>query len=96
MDKKTKSDSITLITDPLIEPFYISKDQYCYTVLENITSSESNNQYQKVLGRYSDLASCLKQIIQSKVDKKGDYLSIKSYINEWNETKNELKQMLQL
>jgi hypothetical protein len=96
MDKKTKSDSITLITDPLIEPFYISKDQYCYTVLENITSSESNNQYQKVLGHYSDLAGCLKQIIQSKVDKKGDYLSIKSYINEWNEIKNELKQILQL
>jgi len=96
MDKKTKSDSITFITDPLIEPFYISKDQYCYTVLENITSSESSNQYQKVLGHYTDLASCLKQIIQSKVDKKGDYLSIKSYINEWNEIKNELKQMLQL
>jgi len=94
--RKTKSDSITTISDPLIEPFYISKDQHCYTVFENVSSSGgSSKQYQKSKGHYSSFGACLEIIAQLKVEQK-ENLSIKSYINEWNETKNELKQMLQL
>jgi len=96
MDKKTKSDSITLITDPLIEPFFISRDQYCFTAIENVISTETNNPYQKVIGHYSDIAGCLEKIIQCKVDKKENYVSIKGYINEWKQIKNELKQMLEV
>ena len=38
--------SNTIIKDPVLEPFYISKDQYCYTVMEVITPEEKN------LGRF--------------------------------------------
>ena len=34
MAKKKKL--ITTISDPLLEPFYIQKDEMCYTVIERI------------------------------------------------------------
>ena len=32
----------TIIKDPVLEPFHLSKDQYCYTVVETITPDEKN------------------------------------------------------
>ena len=40
--------SYTIIKDPVLEPFYISKDQYCYTVVEKITPDEKNLEKGKV------------------------------------------------
>jgi len=72
--RKTKSDSITTISDPLIEPFYISKDQHCYTVFENVSSSgDSDKQYQKAKGHYSSFGACLKVIAQLKVEQKENF-----------------------
>ena len=38
----------TIIKDPVLLPYYISKDQYCYTVIEIITPDEKN------LGRFGN------------------------------------------
>ena len=32
----------TIIKDPALIPFYIAKDQYCFTVIEVITPDEKN------------------------------------------------------
>ena len=40
--------SCTIIKDPAINPFFISKDQYCYTVMETITPDKKN------LGRFGN------------------------------------------
>ena len=40
--------SNTIIKDPVLEPFHLSKDQYCYTVVETITPEEKN------LGRFGN------------------------------------------
>ena len=32
----------TIIKDPVLEPYHLSKDQYCYTLIETITPDEKN------------------------------------------------------
>ena len=34
--------SYTIIKDPVIEPFHLSKDQYCYTVVQTVTPDPAN------------------------------------------------------
>ena len=97
----------TTIKDPSIEPFYISKDQYCYTVVETITPDEKNigkfgkkdngNQgkdYEKPLGHYSSLAAALKKIAKSKLDLKAEYSTIMEYIDEWQRQQDEMAKLL--
>jgi hypothetical protein len=95
--RKTKSDSITIINDPLIEPFYISKDQHCYTIFESISSSRgSNKQYQKAKGHYSSFGSCLEVIAQLKAEQKENFNSIKEYIIKWRQIKQKIKTLIEL
>ena len=97
----------TTIKDPSIEPFYISKDQYCYTVMETITPDEKNigkfgkkdngNQgkdYDKPMGHYASLSSALKKISVSKVDLKSEYLTIMEYINEYDKQQESMAKLL--
>ena len=37
----TKRKSIKTITDPLLEPYFITKDEYSYTIKMNVTSDAS-------------------------------------------------------
>jgi len=84
--------SYTIIKDPAIEPFHISKDQYCYTVYETVTPDKDNlevgskgKDYQKPLGHYGNFGSALKAIAKAQIDLKGgEYNSIQSYLEEWN------------
>ena len=97
----------TTIKDPAIEPFYISKDQYCYTVMETITPDEKNigkfgkkdngNQgkdYDKPMGHYSSLSSALKKISISKLDLKSEYSTIMEYINEYDKQQESMAKLL--
>ena len=97
----------TIIKDPVLEPFYISKDQYCYTVMEVITPEEKNlgrfgnkgnknegKDYEKPLGHYVNLAHALKKIAKSKLDVKLEYNSIKEYIDTWNKEKLAMDELL--
>ena len=95
--RKTKSDSIVTINDPLLEPFYISKDQHCYTVFENVNSSgEDSKQYQKAKGHYSSFGACLETIAQLKVEQKENFNSIREYITEWKQIKQTIKNLTEL
>ena len=49
----------TIIKDPNLEPFYISKDKYCYTVVELVTptrtrgkSTKAKEPYEKSVGHF--------------------------------------------
>ena len=42
----------TIIKDPNLEPFYISKDKYCYTVIELITPTRTRGKSEKVKKPY--------------------------------------------
>ncbi len=97
----------TIIKDPVLNPFYLVKDQYCYTVMEVITPEAKNlgrfgnkgnknegKDYEKPLGHYGNLASALKKIAKSKLDVKSEYNSIKEYIDTWNEEKLAMEELL--
>ena len=93
--------SYTIIKDPAIEPFFISKDQYCYTVYENVTPDPDNlekgvkgKEYQKAVGHYGRLGHALNKIAKSKVDLKEEYDSIVSYIREFEKQNKSMEELL--
>lgn len=99
--------SNTIIKDPVLEPFHLSKDQYCYTVVETITPDEKNlgrfgnkgnknegKDYEKSLGHYGTLAHALKKIAKLKLDKKPEYDSILEYIKTWETEKLAMEELL--
>ncbi|MEK6881686.1 MAG: hypothetical protein AABY22_18850, partial [Nanoarchaeota archaeon] len=51
-----------IITDPLLEPYFIILDPYCFILQETITpdkNTSSGKSYTKPMGHYSQLVSCL-------------------------------------
>lgn len=94
--------SYTIIKDPALEPFFISKDQYCYTVYENVTPDPENlekgakgKEYQKAVGHYGKFQYALKCIAKQKLNYKNtQYNSIKEYMNQWNQLQEEIEQLL--
>ena len=82
---------MTIIKDPALEPFHISRDQHCYTVVETITPEAKNldkgskgKAYEKPLGHYGNLTAALKKIVKAKVELKEEYNSILEYIAEYD------------
>lgn len=93
--------SYTIIKDPAIEPFHISKDQYCYTVVETITPDAKNleegvkgKEYEKPLGHYGDLAAALKKIAKAKIDLKNEYTSVMEYVGEFEKQTKAMDELL--
>lgn len=97
----------TTIKDPSLEPFFITRDQHCYTVVETITPEEKNigrfkkknngnegKKYEKPIGHYSTFSKALDKIATEKVNIGEDYSSIKDYLNEWENQQSQLKQIL--
>ena len=70
----TKRKSIQTITDPLLEPFFITKDEYSFTVKQNVTS--------KSLFFYADFARALEKIAQVKAEM-GNFDSLEEYIENY-------------
>lgn len=92
---------MTIIKDPALEPFHISKDQYCYTVVETITPDAKNLEkgskgkaYEKPLGHYGKLSFALKKIAKAKIDLKDEYVTVISYIKEFEKEKQLMEELL--
>ena len=85
-EKPEQLSSITFIKDKVMEPYFIGKDQYCYTIYENVESSESPGKtYLKQWGHFTNLSSCLKGITKMKINKAKEYNSLKEYISAWDD-----------
>lgn len=100
--EESQNDSYCIIKDPLMEPFYISKDATNFTVMEKTISTRgfagkkaTGKEVEKVVGYYSSFKNALNRIAKEKFYKnKGKYDSIQSYISTWNEVKSGLETML--
>jgi len=94
--KKEESDE-RIIKDPLMEPYFISIDQYCHTLNEltvpDSRYTDNGVPYVKVIGHYSSFRNCLERIGTLKLNSKS-YSSIKEYISEYESIKNELKNLV--
>lgn len=99
MSDTKQTTTIKFIKDPILEPFYIALEQYCFTAFEKITPdpkySTSGKVYEKALGHYSKLSSCLEAISKSKANNK-NYDSLKEYINEYNKINKQLQQTISI
>lgn len=85
----TEKEYTRFITDPSMEPYFISMDDNCMTVNIKVTPdsrySDSGKEYTKIVGHYNNLSGALKAIVKDKTNSKS-YDSLKEYINEYNDT----------
>jgi len=96
-EKQEAQSGTSTIRDEVLEPYFIGKDHYCYTVYENVTSSESPNKtYVKSWGHFGKLDAALKSVAQMKVHKKKDFNSLQEYIKEWTDIQEEFNQKLSI
>lgn len=99
---ESQNDSYCIIKDPLMEPFYISKDATNFTVMEKTISTRgfagkkaTGKEVEKVVGYYTSFKNALNRIAKEKFHKnKGEFDSIQGYIESWNKVKNGLETML--
>lgn len=85
----------TIITDPLMEPFFVSKDSHCYTVVETVESKgKSKKEYEKAIGHYSSLEGAIGKIVEAKMSLKLEYTSLQEYLTEYKTQKELLKQLI--
>ena len=94
--------NVCIITDPAMEPFYISKDNSNFTVIEKTTVKRgfrgavaSGKDTENVIGYYSSFKNALNAIAKQKFyANKGHYSSIQEYIGTWNEVKDGINNLL--
>lgn len=82
----TEKEYTRFITDPVMEPYFISMDDNCMTVnvkvIPDARYTDSGKEYTKIIGHYSNLGTALRSIAKEKVNSKS-YDSLKGYINEY-------------
>ena len=95
MTKKRKS--IQTITDPLLEPFFITKDEYSYAVKEMVKSDSDHfrskgksKTYEKSLYYYPEFGQALAKIANLK-STKGNFSGLKKYLENYESISNQIK-----
>ena len=87
------------ITDPVMEPYFISMDDNCMTVnirvMPDARYSDSGKEYTKVIGHYSSLASALKSIAKDKTNSES-YDSLSNYIERYNSISESLNSIVNI
>lgn len=84
----------TTIKDPILEPFFITKDQYGYTVNEKVETSNMSNDLKssksKPVGYYQNFDMALREIATGRLNAKNKSYDLQEYINEWRNITNEI------
>ena len=83
------------IKDPLIEPYYIQLDDYCYAVQKGIMAEESGKEYQQTLGYYTSLSNALEAIARDEA-MSVSYDTIQEFINTYNQIMNRLSKVIKI
>tara|TARA_Y100000114_G_scaffold92977_1_gene86397 strand:- start:2639 stop:2956 length:318 start_codon:yes stop_codon:yes gene_type:complete len=92
-----KKRSIQTIKDKALEPYFITKDEYSFTVKE-LVQSDSNHfrsngkgkTYEKNLFYFPNFSQALNKIAKLKMDLT-DYNSLKDYIKDYESISNQIK-----
>ena len=95
MVKKRKSTQT--ITDVLLEPFFISKDEFCFTVKQNVKTDGSHFKskgegkiYEKSLHYFATFEEALTKIAKLKCES-DSFHSLEEYINNYKTISNQIK-----
>lgn len=99
MTKVLEETSQKVISDPILEPFSITLDPYCYILIEKITPdpkyASSGKVYTKTIGHYSKFNSCLEVVAKLKANTKS-YNTIKEYVGEYKKIIETLKSITEI
>ena len=86
----------TLIQDPVMEPFFISKSQSGgYTVYERVVKGENNTEYIKTVSYPASFGGALKTVAKQILNEEGKTYSLKEYVERWEAVKNSLTSILE-
>lgn len=94
-----KPDSIpagdTVITDPVMEPFFIAKSQSGgYTVYERVIKGEKNTEYIKTVCYPSTFNSALKRVANEKLNNGESKLyNLKEYVTRYENIYKEMSML---
>ena len=80
------------IKDPALGQYFIQIDDLNYSVFQKIIP-DSGIPYDSCVGHFSNLSKALERIAEHKV-RQQSYNTIKEYIEELNNIKNELKNLV--
>ena len=87
------------ITDPLMEPYFITVDDNCMTVnikiMPDARYTDSGKEYNKIIGHYSNITSALKSIAKDKTNSQS-YDSLHNYVQEYKSITEKLTQIISI
>jgi len=93
-----KFKQIQTITDPALEPYFLTKDEYCFTVKENVAPNSNHfrtqgkgKSYEKSLFYFATFESALEKIATLKLFEKEYYNSLQDYLEDYNVISNQIK-----
>ena len=93
-----KPNSLTLIEDPSMDPFFITKDEHCYTVNRRIKSNVNHfrstgksKTYSKALTFHSKFEDALKRITEEQLHTKKHYKTLNDFLNHFLSIENNIK-----
>lgn len=93
-----KPNSLTLIEDPSMDPFFITKDEHCYTVNRRIKSNANHfrstgksKTYSKALTFHSKFEDALKRITEEQLHTKKHYKTLNDFLNHFLSIENNIK-----
>jgi|TARA_B110000967_G_C18870051_1_gene554898 hypothetical protein len=95
-----KPDSIpsndTIIEDPALEPFFVSRSQTGgYTLYERVIKGENDTEYIKTVCYPSNFANALKKAAEELLNVKKEYKSIKSYVTEYRGIQSKITNIME-
>ena len=82
----------TVIADPVMEPFFISKSQSGgYTVYERVVKGDKNTEYIKTICYPSTFNSALKRVANEKLNNgESNIYNLKEYVTRWENIQKEM------
>ena len=96
-----KSKQLTIIEDSKLEPYFITKDDHCYTVQERITPNADHfrtkgkgKEYSKPQTYHPNLGSALESISKMQLHTKKNYTSINDVIENYRKIESNIKQYI--
>ncbi len=88
--------SDTIIQDPVMEPFFITRSQTGgYTVYERVVKGENDTEYIKTLGYPSNFGNALRSVAREILNEEGKTFTLKEYVNRWESVKESLTSILE-
>lgn len=84
-------ESDTVIQDPAMEPFFITRSQNNgYTVFERVIKGENNTEYIKTVSYPSNFSSALRTVAREILNEGGKTYDLKTYVNRFDDIKKSL------